>query len=83
MRFGGVDYPEEASEYSDDEDLAASQQTIALDWIRFSYDDLSLDSKTGRTDMQDRISAIKILSRSVEDIFNCYGDRFVRLSSMR
>ena len=62
MRFNFVDYPLEVSAYSDEEDLAASEHNTALDWIRVSYDDLTLDSNTA----DNRISDRKILSRSLD-----------------
>ena len=68
VRFCCLDYPEEVSEYSDDEDLAASEHSSAPDWIRVSYDDLTLDSKT----TGDIHSNTSILSRSVEDIHSNY-----------
>ena len=68
VRFGCVDYPEEVSEYSDDEDLAASEHSSAPDWIRLSYDTLNLDNNNTRDNLKNIPSYSKILSRSVENI---------------
>jgi len=83
VRFACVDYPEEVSEYGDDEDLAVTEHNTAPSWIRVSYDDLFLYSNTNGDDFVDRISDTKILSRSVEDIFNVYGDGYPEFTTRR
>ena len=62
VRFCCDDYPEEVSEYCDDEVLAASEHKIASDWIRISYDNLNLDSNTVGDNINDIISNKKLLS---------------------
>jgi hypothetical protein len=62
VRFGCLDYPLAVTEYSDDEDIADA----APDWIRVSYDDLTMGKDSSKD--SDR----KILSRSLDDISNIY-----------
>ena len=66
LRFGCLDYPLAVTEYSNDEDIADT----APDWIRVSYDDLTM----GKDYVKDGDSDRKILSRSLDDIRNIYSD---------
>ena len=70
VRFGCLDYPLAVPDYSDDENIADA----ALDWIRVSYDDLTM----GKDSVKDSDSDRKILSRSLDDIRNIYCDNYGR-----
>ena len=72
VRFGCLDYPEVASDYSDDEDLAASEHNTATNWIRVSCDELILDSNTAGDNLEDIHSDSKMISRSLNNIHNIY-----------
>merc|ERR1712128_301396 len=65
VRFDCVDYPLAVTEYSDDEYI---EHNTDLDWIRVSYDDLSLDINTAQDIKKDINIDSKKLSRSVDDI---------------
>ena len=66
VRFGCLDYPLAVTEYGDAEDIADA----APDWIKVSYDDLTM----GKDSVKDGDSDRKILSRSLDDIRNIYKD---------
>ena len=67
VRFGCLEYPLAVTEYKDDEDIADA----APDWIRVSYDDLTM----GKDYVMDSDSDRMILSRSLDDIINICMDK--------
>jgi hypothetical protein len=71
VRFCCLDYPLAVTEYSDDRDIGDA----ATDWIRVSYDDLTIGKDTVKDGDSDR----KILSRSLDDIRNMYEDEEGRI----
>ena len=73
VRFDCVDYPLAVTEYSDDEYI---EHNTAPDWIRVSYDDLSLDINTAGDSMENINSDCKKLSRSMDDIHTLYSDAY-------
>ena len=60
VRFDCIDYPLAVTENRDDEDIADT----APDWIRVSYDDLTMGKDTVEDDDSDR----KIISRSLDSM---------------
>ena len=68
VRFGCLDYPPAVTDYGDDDNIADAN--CIPDWIRVSYDDLTMQKDTVKDSDGDR----KILSRSVDDVRNIHSD---------